>query len=147
MGIVPALGRVSTDLDKRAARGDFFKLCRLLLKHGNSFNARAYAETERASERVQRILQKTAVTGGDLSSWSSIADYVNIQQAFQESLRTASVFDAVLDGGMVRAPLRSRGFSITTGIAGGAVPERSIKPISSLVLAQQLLEPRKEPAT
>ncbi len=92
------------------------------------------------------ILQKTAVTGGTLADWSSIADYQNISAAFLESLRSESVFDAVLNGGMIRAPLRSRGFSITTGITGAVPSERSVKPISSLVLAQQLLEPQKASA-
>jgi hypothetical protein len=146
MSIAAQIGRVSSDLAHREAKGDFFKLCRLLLKHRDPFTARQYAEAERASPRVQNILAKTAVSGGDLSSWSAVADYVNVQQAFAESLRSLSVFDAALAGGMVRAPLRSRGFSITTGITGTVTPERNIKPISSLVLGQQLLEPRKSAA-
>jgi hypothetical protein len=137
--------RVESDA-KRAARGDFMKLCHLLLKHGSPYNARNAAEAERASSRVQNILAKAAVSPGGLDTWSSIADYINVQQAFQESLRSLSVFDAVLADGMVRAPLRSRGFSITTGIVGGTIPERSIKVISSLSLSQQLLEPRKSVA-
>jgi hypothetical protein len=129
-----------------------------------------------APQRVQTILQKAAITGGGLGSWASIADYIDAmakfplarpikgiiaqrcalggnafpslagrqqaQQAFQESLR----FDAILADGMVKAPLRSRGFSITTGIQGSVVPERSVKPVSSLVLAQQLLELKKAAA-
>ncbi len=133
----------SESLVRNEAKSDFFKLMRLLLKHGSATDAREHAKVERARERVQNILAKAAVVGGGLDSWSSIADYVNVQAAFQESLRTASVFDAMLDGGMVRAPLRSRGFSVVTGISGGVVSERSFKPISSLVLQQQLHEPKK----
>jgi hypothetical protein len=128
--------------DKRESRGAFFKLCHMLLRHGGAYEAHAQCKAERASPRVEAIL-KSAVTGIGLAD---LADYQNIQQAFAESLRSLSVFDAVLDGGMVRAPLRSRGFSITTGITGAVVPERSIKPISSLVLASQLLEPKKASA-
>jgi hypothetical protein len=141
------LAQREESLSKRESRGDFFKLCRMLLKHGNAFNARPYAEAERARPRVQDILQKAAIAPGDLTSWSAIADYENISTAFLESLRSLSVFDAALADGTVKAPLRSRGFSITTGIAGSVVPEVSVKPISSLVITTQLLEPKKAVAT
>ena len=117
----------------------------MLLKHGAAFEANAHCEEEKASVRVRGIL-KSAVSGATIGDWAAIADYQNIQEAFQQSLRDASVFDAVLNGGMVRAPLRSRGFSIRTGISGSVVPAGSVKPVSSLVLGTQLLEPRKSSA-
>jgi Phage capsid family len=141
--IAEEIGARAQNLAKVEARSDFFKLCRLLLKHGSIYEARNHAKSEHARERVVDILTKASVVGGGIDSWSSISDYQNIQRAFQESLRTLSVFDAALANGMIRAPLRSRGFSVTTGITGGVVGERAFKPISSLVLAQQLLEPRK----
>src|SRR5262245_43087569 len=130
--IAAQIAQRSEDLAQREGRSDFMKLCRLLMKHGTASDARGYAQAERARPRVQSILQKAAVTGGGLDSWSSIADYVNVQAAFQNSLRTVSVWDAVLNDGMIRAPLRSRGFSITTGITGSTPGERAFKPISSL---------------
>jgi hypothetical protein len=99
-------------------------------------------EAERCTPRLKELFTKAAVTPGDLTSWSAISDYENISTAFLESLRTQSVFDAAFPS-MVRAPLRSRSFSVTTGIQGSVVPERSVKPISSLSLTQQLLEPKK----
>jgi HK97 family phage major capsid protein len=39
--------------------------------------------------------------------------------------------------------LRSRGFTVTTGISGSVPSETTIKPISSLVLGTSLVEPRK----
>jgi hypothetical protein len=134
-------------LTQRAARGDFSKFAFMLAKYGGAYQARDYAEAERVSPRVRDILQKAAITPGDLAAWSAIADYQNVSTAFLESLRSLSVFDAVLADGMVKAPLRSRGFSITTGISGSVPNELAVKPISSLVLAQQLLEPRKAAAT
>src|SRR5262249_58988006 len=95
--------------------------------------------------RLAGIL-KSVVSGATLADWAAASDYVNIVQAFQESLRTASVLDAVLADGMVKAPLRSRGLSVTTGITGGVSPEASAKVISSLALGQQLLEPKKASA-
>jgi hypothetical protein len=134
-------------LAKREARGDFFKFCHLVAKYGGAYQAREYAAAERARERVKTVLQKAAIAAGSLESWSGIADYQNISTAFLESLRSQSVFDAALADGMVRAPLRSRGFSVTTGISGSVIPEVSVKPISSLVLGTQLLEPKKSVAT
>jgi hypothetical protein len=132
----------SESLAARAGKGEFVKLAFMLTKYGGAYEALQHAEAERATPRIRNIL-KSAVTGATMGDWASITDYQNIQAAFLESLRDVSVFDAVLGAGMVRAPLRSRGFSITTGITGSVVSERSVKPISSLVLAQQLLEPKK----
>jgi hypothetical protein len=138
------------DLNK-AAKGDFLRLALLLMRHRGAFNASRAAADERAMPRVQSILQKTAVTGGDLSAWSAISDYRNIAEAFAQSLRSLSVWDRVVGdggvpGGMALAPLRSRGFTVSTGITGSSPSERSIKPISSLALGQSLVEPRKAAA-
>jgi hypothetical protein len=146
MSIAREVARASQDLDQRTAKGDFLKLALMLLRYKDPFTAAQSIEAERCTPRVTNILRKSAVTGATISDWSAIADYTNIVQAFTESLRTASVFDAVLADGMIRAPLRSRGFTITTGITGAVVPEGSVKPISSLVLGTQLLEPRKASA-
>ena len=115
MTVAQRLGQISADTETRTWKGDFTKLAFMLLKHGAAFEANAHCEEEKASVRVRGIL-KSAVSGATIGDWAAIADYQNIQEAFQQSLRDASVFDAVLNGGMVRAPLRSRGFSITTGI-------------------------------
>jgi hypothetical protein len=114
-----------------------------LARHGNAYTARDHA---RCTPRVIELLNKTAVVSGGLDSWASIADYENVATAFLESLRSVSVFDAALANGMTKAPLRSRGFSITAGITGSVVPERSVKPISQLTMTQQLLEPKKAAA-
>jgi hypothetical protein len=145
MTIAQRLGQVSNDLASREAKGAFIKTMFLLLKHRTAQDAYAHVESERASPRVRDIL-KSAVSGATIGDWGANADYQNVQAAFQESLRDASVFDAVLANGMVRAPLRSRGFSITTGISGAVTSERSIKVISRLTLAQQLLELQKAAA-
>src|SRR4051812_20841387 len=122
--IAEKIAERSENLSQRETRGAFLRTMFLLMKHGSAAEARHHAEAERASPRVCAILQKAAVTGGGLDSWSSVADYQNISNAFVESLRDASVFDAALNGGMIRAPLRSRGFFITTGVTGSVVPER-----------------------
>src|SRR5262245_61496689 len=145
MTIAAQVRAISSDLAEREGKGAFLKLARMLLRYKSPFNASAHASAERCTERVANIL-KSVVGGATLADWAAVADYQNIVQAFQESLRTASVFDAVLADGMVRAPLRSRGLTVTTGISGGVVPEGSIKPLSTLALGSQLLEPKKASA-
>ena len=145
MTIAAQLGERAESIGQREAKGAFIKLAFMLLKYRGASDAHAHCEVERVSPRVRDIL-KSAVSGATIGDWSAIADYQNVQQAFQESLRDASVFDAVLNGGMVRAPLRSRGFSITAGISGAVTSEPSIKVISSLTMAQQLLELKKAAA-
>ena len=144
MTIAAQLGERAESIGQREANGAFIKLAFMLLKYRRASDAHAHCEVERVSPRVRDIL-KSAVSGATIGDWSAIADYQNVQQAFQESLRDASVFDA-LNGGMVRAPLRSRGFSITAGISGAVTSEPSIKVISSLTMAQQLLELKKAAA-
>ncbi len=145
MTIAQRLGQVSNDLASREAKGAFIKTMFLLLKHRSAQDAFQHVEVERASPRVANIL-KSVVSGSTIGNWGAVADYQVVQEAFQQSLRDSSVFDQVLNGGMIRAPLRSRGFSITTGVSGAVVPEGSIKVISSLTMASQLLELRKAAA-
>jgi Phage capsid family len=139
-------------LAKRADKGAFFKLAHMVMKHGNVWNANKACDAgERVTPRIREILQKTAVTPGDLTSWAAVSDYVNVSTAFTQSLRSLSVFDRVLGdggvpGGMALAPLRSRGFTVSVGITGSSPSEKSIKPISSLALGQALVEPRKAAA-
>ena len=147
MTIAQQIGERSENLAKRKSRGAFLKFCFLVAKYGSAYQARAHLDAERVTPRVREIVQKAAIPPADLTSWAAISDYQNISTAFLESLRSLSVFDACLADGMVRAPLRSRGFSITTGISGSAPNELAVKPISSLVLAQQLHEPKKAVAT
>jgi hypothetical protein len=106
----------SESLAQRERCGAFLKFCFLVCKHGGVWEASKQIETERVTPRVKDLLTKTAIVPGGLDSWAAISDYVNVQSAFLESLRSAAVFDAALAGGLVRAPLHSRGFSITTGI-------------------------------
>ncbi len=103
MSIAERIGERAENLASREAKGAFIRTMFLLLKHGSVAEARDHAKAERASERVQAILQKAAIAGGGVDNWSSIADYTNVSTAFLESLRGLSVFDAVL-ADMIRAP-------------------------------------------
>jgi hypothetical protein len=80
-----------------------------------------------------------------MNDWAAISDYVNISTAFSESLRSLSVYDAMLPS-ITPAPLRSRGITVTTGISGGVIGERGIKVIGKLSLGTALVEPQKSVA-
>jgi hypothetical protein len=58
MSIAQQLAERTETADKRAAKGEFLKLAHMLLKYGDSFNAAARAEAERAAPRIKSILQK-----------------------------------------------------------------------------------------
>jgi hypothetical protein len=142
MTIAQQIGRVSALVENDTLRREFFQVARLLCKHrGDAMAAHGEAQAKKHSVRVVNVLQKTAVAAGGLSV--DIADYRVMSAAFNESLRSLSVFDAMLADGMTPAPLRSRGVTVTTGITGGVKPEGQVKVISQLVLGSALVEPRK----
>lgn len=144
------------DLDMNAAQrenlGTFMRLARMQMKYRGETQEALHRE-ERLPPRTQNILrnwvkiqsfpfeQRSAVS--PLAISAELSDYQQIVQAFNLSLRSLSVFDAILNGGMIVAPLRSRGFTVTTGISGSVPSENTIKPLSSLVLGTSLVEPKK----
>lgn len=136
----------SREAENAAACAEFHKLARCLLSadSGHAREALEVAQATRARPRVVDIL-KSAVQPATISDWSSIADYVNISAAFSTSLRGATAFDRMLPD-MVPAPLRSRGITVTTGIVGSTVPERSVKPVSKISFGNALIEPKKAAA-
>jgi hypothetical protein len=141
MTIAQKIGRVSALVENDTLRREFLQIARLLCKHrGDVVAARDEAEDKRAPVRVVTVL-KAAVAAGTLNV--NIADYRVMAAAFSESLRSLSVFDAMLANGMTPAPLRSRGVTVTSGISGSVKPEGQIKTISQLVLGSALVEPRK----
>jgi hypothetical protein len=146
MGVIAQLGQRAEAIETRAAAAEFHKFARTLTAtRGEWMEAAALAQQTRAKPRVVEIF-KSAVTGAGLADWSALTDYQTISAAFSESLRSAGVFDAMLAGGIVPAPLRSRGIIVTTGITGSSPSERSIKPIGSIALGNSLVEPKKSAA-
>jgi hypothetical protein len=66
---------------------------------GDYLSARAEAEANRAPSRVVNVL-KSAGSAGTMANVGAIADYQTMASAFAESLRSQSIFDALLAGGM-----------------------------------------------
>ena len=96
------------------ARRDFIQLARYaMLSKGKTLDARAHAEAEGASHRVQRILEKAepgmvSAPGGSPSTWgSALSDYAQAEQAFVASLRNAGAYDRMA-GDIIQVPLRTR---------------------------------------
>jgi hypothetical protein len=145
MTIAQQVARVSQLVETNTLHREFVQVAGLLCKHrGDALAASREALAKQASVRVVNVLQKAAVSPGSLSV--ALADYRVMSAAFSESLRSLSVFDAMAADGMIPAPLRSRGVSVTTGITGSVKPEGQVKVISQLVLGSELVEPRKAAA-
>jgi hypothetical protein len=120
----------------------------LLAGKGNSLNALDFAMGSNAPEKVIAILQKTAQGAGSLSdpTFAGIADMGWASTAYLESLRTSSAFLRMLDGGLMRAPLRTRLSFSSFNLVGSRVAEGAAKPISDMVIENLLLESHKASA-
>jgi hypothetical protein len=137
--ILETAARANADRAHQAALADFIKLARLTARGISYLEAK---QDPNASKRVLELLSKTVVGAGSLTDWSAIAEYRTASNAFSESLRTASIYDAALPF-FAPAPLRSRGITVTTGISGAVVGENQNKIVSKILLGSALVEPRK----
>src|SRR5262249_32766485 len=130
MGVVPALGRVSSSLEYATSAREFASYCKFLLAcRGDRIAARAMAEAAGASERVQTIL-KTAVSAGSTSTLGALNDYRIAVGGFLSTLRGYSAFDTILPSTM-QLPLHTRVAVSSVAITGTRVGEMSAKPISA----------------
>ena len=96
------------------ARRDFVALARYaMLSKGRVTEARALAESDGASRRVLRIIERAepgmvSAPGGSPETWGSgLSDYEQAEAAFVASLRNAGAYDR-MRGDMVEVPLRTR---------------------------------------
>ncbi len=130
----------------RAKSSDFSALARLVAIGGGNISQAAYlAESTKAPEAVRSVL-KSAVDAGSLADpafANALSDYGDVVGAFVESLRSRSVFARLLDGGMIRMPLRTRAAIATAVATAYARGEGLPIPISALSLAGPQLDERK----
>ena len=75
-----------------------------------------------------------------------LAEYQTLAGAFLENLRNFGAFDAMLAGGMLRVPFRTRIGIVTVGATGTTVSQASVKPISRLTLTGNEIDERKAAA-
>ena len=123
------------------------KLARLATSfRGNYLAALNAREGQVAAERVQRIM-KAAVDTGNMtvsSTWGGVlAEYRLMSDGFVESLRNIGVFDRLLSDGMRLAPLRTKFAMVTTGATGATIGELNAKPLTSMALDVDAIEPLK----
>lgn len=99
------------------------------------------------SSRVQALAEAglPGVTAkGAINAMTTTDDlWSGMVVGFLEAIRPTSVFDRLLSGGMIRAPLKSRLIKVTVGIAGSTVAQGAVKPIGSMEIGDALAEPRK----
>lgn len=124
----------------------FRKLARCIAaSDGSVFHARDIAVQSRAVPDVQAVL-KSAVEAATLdpSSWSSgVEQYQMLVQAFTDSLRSWSAYDA-MRGSMMTVPLRSKVALMTTAPSASIVGEAQHKPLTSMAFdLSDAIEPVK----
>lgn len=121
--------------------GGFVALATLLARSkGDYLTAYELARASR-QEHLASVL-KAAVESGGLDT--ALAPYRQIVEGFTQSLASLSVLDRLLaDGAMRRCPLRANVVSTTGILTGATVDEAAVKPLSSLSLTGDQLEPVK----
>ena len=140
--IARQVARVSSNIETATRAGEFAAIAKCLAASDGGNNAAAkFAEAKRMPRRVVEIL-KAGVTAGTLggSAGDALADYGVLAQAWLDSLRTVSAFDAMLSS-MTKIPLRTFVGISTLEVSGYVRGEGQAKTISQMQLAPQGLEP------
>jgi hypothetical protein len=104
-----------------------------------------WLESVHAPAPVKRILKSGVAAGTTLdAAWAgaAVGDYRNIVAAFQESIRSRSVFFRLFnDNAFVRVPLNRRVAVTTAAASGWIIGEGKPVPLSRLSLANAMLVP------
>lgn len=136
--------RGAVEVDRRAGEraltGQFLKIAQCVALGGSDAHS---AALERATPRVQEILRGLVSPIGTVGAGAALAEMTSLSAAFSTSLIGLSVFDTLLNNGMVRAPLNSKGTIISIAPSGGGVNEGDAKPISQLEIGLGSLKPQK----
>jgi hypothetical protein len=141
------LSRRGNDIARKA---DLPTLARLLAVHGNwdgVLMSKAFAEFERGNTMMRACIERAA-TASSLADLTDSIAYDAIVNAFVNSLRTISAFDAMRDS-MRRVPSRARITAITaeaSGIAADVIQEFEYTPLRRVELDGEGLTPKKTSA-
>ncbi len=110
---------------------------------GDLLQAVEHAKAFPDHRRVELVL-RSAVNAGTTTdaAWAEpLLDYRTMAAGFIASLRSASIFDRMLEQ-MVRIPLRTRAAIATTGATGTVSAEGAQRPVTSMALANSIISPR-----
>ncbi|PZV36163.1 phage major capsid protein [Mesorhizobium kowhaii] len=131
---------VPLDIDKGM---DFARIARVMASSPMAEERGLIAEQSGLSPRVVSIVKSPVAAGqanGD--TWGSeLSQYDIVTSAFLDSLRNSGLFFRLLDGGMLRVPLRSKLTALTAGANAYVVGEGSAKKISRLSLETESIDP------
>ena len=143
MTIAQRVATVAANYETSTRKAELFYLLRHLLNaRGSVSMARNAIEHDRLAPPRIRDVIKTAVTLQTLTEPLDGTSWVI--SAFNESLRSASAFDAILgDRGFRIVPLDTRVGIVAVGASAALVPEGHVKLATSLSLANEKLEPKK----
>ena len=142
-----SLQELSAAVDRTAAFSALCKHIMLAKDQGPSTAAAMAAADPRCPRTTVELLEKAAVSAGSTNDPAfAAANLVGVQASFIESLTRVSAFDAMLQGGMRRAPLRQRLVSVTNAATGASPGEGAAKPLSTLTLGATGIERRKATA-
>lgn len=142
MSIAQRIGTVHAGLETATRAGEFAAIAKCLAAGAGGTHAAAnFAEQKRLPRRVVEIL-KAGVSAGTLggSEGTALGDYGVVAQAWLDSLRNISAFDALLPS-MVKIPLRTFVGISSLEVTGYVRGEGQAKTISQLQLAAQGLDP------
>src|SRR3954452_14139681 len=132
MGVVPAIARVSNNIETATKLGEFCEFIRHWAgAQGVPHEAMQRARAVGATRVAEMFSTKTAVS--PQATGSALTETPSLISAFLTALRSASAFDAML-GSMRRTPARTRVVAATSGATGFVVNESQLKPLGSLSL-------------
>ena len=118
----------------------------LMSASGDIMLAKSIIDGRNAAPRVQRILEKAAISAGALGDGvfgEVLADWRISEGAFFASLRNESVYFRLLDSGFRRVPLRTRLGVVAANATGWIVGEGAPAPVSSMSLENPEIAPVK----
>lgn len=133
----------SVDIDKGL---DLARLARSVAVAGNDYELDQLSAENKVPTRITDAVKviRSAVAEGriDGATWGSeLAPYTIIVNAFMDSLRNTGAFFRLLDGGMLKVPLRSKLTAVTAGASAYIVGEGSAKRMSRLSLETEAIDP------
>lgn len=139
-----AMNQVAAGADVATRAGEFAVLARHFMAARGDLMTALHRAASTRSPRVEAAL-RSAVASGTLANTTPLSEYRLLVSSFLDSLANAGAFDRMLPD-MRRIPLRTRTGLVTAGAAGSAVGDSGMTPISSLALANNVLDPVKASA-
>ena len=142
-----SLGEINRSLEINQRAKEFAQLALFIMLGGTLSDAARLADaSNQTPERVRSIL-KALVPGGSLSdpTWAgNLSDYPTLVGGFIASLAQSSAFDRMLNGGMLRVPLKTRVAIITSAASASIVAEGAPAPVTRLdISATDALAPTR----